>query len=238
VSNARLEHYAYASYLEACHAFEQWKDVLKQTPTTAKNSFNIDSSTLNDKDRGIADRTKQKIWIKEKKDLFEKVTLVAEEAKTAIYKVLTHPGGWLTADSGDDSVDFSIGDSDNEESARIEEIKKIRTRHLVLAVNLYHQVCRDTASWISCSYDDSASVGLARDQVLSMLDSDVAAADAEAPAVKSFSSPKFWYQHAMQLTTLVANDSFRIYDAFHDSGDLKDLLSKIAETAVAELMDA
>jgi hypothetical protein len=232
VSNARIEHSAYVSYLEAYHAFESWKDVLKQTPTTVENNMSIDTSKLNATERGIADRTIQKNWIREKKALFEKIIEIAEEARSAIDKVLTHPGGWLSLE-GDHEAS-----NDNEEYARKEEIARIRSRHLVLAVNLYHQVCEDTASWMSRSYDDAESVGLARDQVLSMLDSDVCTAGSDDYTwTKSSFSPKFWYQHAMNLSTLVAMDSYGIYKAF-PPGDLKDLLSKIAETAVAVLLNA
>ena len=143
---------------------------------------------------------------------------------------MTHPGGWL-------SLEGDVDGGDNEEYARKDEIARIRSRHLVLAVNLYHQVCEDTASWISRSYDDAESIGMARDQVLSMLDSDVPAQDSKKAGAKSSFSPKCWYQRALNLSTLVAMDSYGIYKAF-SPGDLKDLLSKIAETAVAELLNA
>ncbi|KAL3921809.1 MAG: hypothetical protein SGILL_002553 [Bacillariaceae sp.] len=234
VSNARIEHFAYASYFEAYHAFERWKDVLKETPTALGKNKAIDKSALNATERGIADRTFQKNWIREKKALFETVIEGAERARSALDKVLTHPGGWLSLDGDDETVDLTVAASDNEEYTRKEEIARIRSRHLVLAVNLYHQVCEDTASWISRSYDEAESVGVARDQVLFMLDGDV---QTESGAAESSFSPKFWYQCALNLSTLVAMDSYGIYKAFSPD-DLKDLLSKIAETAVAELLNA
>ena len=170
VSNARIEHSAYASYVEAYHAFELWKNILKQTPTTVGFSQSLDTKALNPTERGVADRMVQKNWIREKKALVEQVIESAERARSAIDNVLTHPGGWLSLDGDAETVDLTRAASNSEEYTRKDEIARIRSRHLVLAVNLYHEVCEETASWISRSYDEAESAGMSRQQVLSMLD--------------------------------------------------------------------
>jgi hypothetical protein len=230
VNNARSEHLAYVSYLEAYTVFENWKKVLKETPTVVKDYQFVDTTNLNDTELEIANRTFLKNWIREKKEHFEAVIEAAEAARVALHKVLTHPGGWLSTE------DEEHGDiMDKEEKLRQEDITKVRSRHLVLAVSLYHQVCEETASWISRSLDDAAAVSLTRKQVLPMLDPHNG--DESGDSLMSSFSTAFWYHHALDLASLVASDSHGIYKAFSPA-DLEDLMAKFAETSVSTLMNS
>jgi len=221
VNDAHSEYLAYKKYLNAYGSFQIWKEVLKGTPTLVDRSEFVDTSTLNAIEGGIADQAVRRTWLKEKKQCFEKCLTAAISARGALHKVLTHPGGWLCTD---DDEGISSHPGDDEELTRRAEMNKIRSRHLVLAVNLYHLVCSETASWISQSLDDTGSVGLSRDDLLSYLNGDAS------------NTEMFWYEQCDELLPLVASDTFGIFRAFSPL-DLKDLLSKIGETAVAELMN-
>lgn len=230
VSNARAEHSAYIMYLDAYQPFGAWKDVLKTTPIALENHEMVDTANLNQTELEIASHSFRQGWTREKKRAFENVIESAEAARSSLYNVLTYPGGWLATDDDDDST---IRQLNIEEIERQREMGTIRSRHLVLAVNLYHQVCKDTASWISRSLDDAVNVGASRDQALAWLDTQMG--DGEDIACSRF-SPTYWYQRAMDLTVLVAADTFAIHKAFAPM-DLKDFLVKMEETAVSQLMD-
>jgi hypothetical protein len=231
VESALFEHHAYVHYLEAYRTFDTFKDSLNFSVTENATIPTVNKTNLNPAESEVMDRASQRNWIREKKQLFEKVVGAAEECRAALFKVLTHPGGWLSVD-GSDSV-MSLVDN-NEERRRRNEMNAIRSRHMVLAVSLYHQVCEETAMWISRNFDEGGSVGLSREKVLPFLDSDLSSSDKD-PTVSNFST-NYWYQHAKDLSTIVASDNYGIYTVF-TPGELMDLLTKIAETAVSELLN-
>ena len=105
---------------------------------------------------------------------------------------------------------------------RQRDLGAIRTRHLALAVNLYLEVCEETALWTSRNLDDALSIQLDRKKVLELL------GNAEY-------SPSYWYDHALDLASIVAKDENGIRSNINLT-DLKELLSKLAETAVSKLM--
>jgi Nuclear pore protein 84 / 107 len=229
VSNARAEHLAYVTYLDAYKSFGMWKELLRVSPATMENQDIVDTSKLNQTEQEIASQSFRRWWIREKKRAFESMVEAAEAARLSLYYVLTHPGGWLSTDDEDDS---SI--ANNEVMERQRDIGTIRSRHLVLVVNLYHQVCKDTASWISRSLDDAGNVGASRDQALAWMVSQ--GDDGKSVSFSSF-SPDYWYQQALDLASLIADDTFGIYKAFAPV-DLMDFLSIIEETAVSQLMNS
>ena len=231
VSNAHSEHVGYGSYLDAYKTYGQWKEVLNETNCVLDNQDTIDPTNLNEIERDVANRSFRKNWLREKRKSFETVLEITEAARSALEKVLTHPGGWLATD--DEELSMYLQGTD-EEQIRRQEISKIRSRHLVLAVNLYLQVCEETAKWISMSLDDAESIGMTRNDVLNFLDSDTVE---EGVISSSPFSPGFWYRHCEKLLPLVASDTYGIYTAFSPL-DLKEFLGKLAETSVGGLMAA
>lgn len=231
VSNARAEHLAYITYLDAYKPFGIWKDVLKMTPVTVQNHEMIDKTNLNPTEQEIARQSFRRGWIREKKRDFDNVLEAAEAARLSLHNVLTYPGGWLSTD--DEESPNALQPGDNEDVQRQRDIVTIRSRHLVLAVNLYHQVCKDTASWMSRSLDDAGTVGATRDQAQLWLEGE----QDRHSSSSSVYSPDFWYQRALDLTTLVADDAYGIHKAFGPS-DMMDFLVKVEETAVSQLMNS
>jgi hypothetical protein len=236
VNNAITEHMAYIVYLEAYGAFEKWKEILRATPTTS--SLELPSySNLNETEQAIADSNVLRSWVKEKKKHLETTMGAAEEARMAWHTVLTHPGGWLSVDDDDEVRDADM-DATAEEQQRRADIQAIRSRHLVLAANLYHQVCEETAAWLSRSLHEAEDFHLSREEVLHKLrfgssNNNVNMDEGESPGSHT---PDYWYQHALDLATLVASDKHGIHKAFPPI-DLQELITKLGETAVSKLMN-
>jgi hypothetical protein len=252
VNNAITEHLAYIVYLEAYEAFEKWKEILRATPTTSSSSSLENgpsySNNLNETEQAIADSNVLRSWVKEKKQHLETTLGAAEEARMAWHTVLTHPGGWLSVDDDEEvsgsataHADMDIGmDAAAEEQQRRADIQAIRSRHLVLAANLYHQVCEETAAWLSRSLHEAEDFHLSREEVLHKLrfggsNNNHNAMDEGAERPGSH-TPEYWYQHALDLATLVASDKHGIHKAFPPI-DLQELVTKLGETAVSKLMN-
>eukprot|EP00980_Cylindrotheca_fusiformis_P017168 scaffold5281_cov127-Cylindrotheca_fusiformis.AAC.17 len=215
VDNARTEHLAFLEYLDAYRTFNNWKDVMSTTPSRSSNHEPLDMTHLNPTEASIAKHRLVKDFVRRKRENCQAVLEAAEQAKSVLKTVLVHPGGWLSVE----------GDAkDVEERTRHVEISEIRSRYLVLAVEWYHVVCEETAMWMSKSLDESASVGLSRREALEMFGEEAL-------------SPSYWYQHALDLAVLVADDSHGILKAFK-SLDLQEFLAKLAETAISKLMSA
>jgi len=249
VGNAITEHLAFMSYLDAYEAFGAWKETLKATPTALEDHHRIPNyNSLNEMEKSIADANFLRTWVKEKKKHLERTLSAAEEARKAWYSVLTHPGGWLLLDDEEEEAAAAAAYSprnrtaiagvvDSEDQKRRADIQKIRSRHLVLAASLYHQVCEETASWLSRSLNEASTFHLSREEVLQRLQSGSGAPGSAADALKQQQhTPEYWYQHALDLATLVASDQHGIYKAF-PRADLQELITKIGETAVSKLMN-
>jgi hypothetical protein len=230
VDNAMTEYVAFNSYLEAYGTFEDWKQILQETPTALEDHQLPDATNLNETEKNIAKTNFLRSWVKEKKKHLEKTLHAAEEARLALHNVLTHPGGWLSADE-DELANIHL--ADEEEQNRQRDIEKIRSRHLVLVVNLYHEVCEETASWLSRSLNDTENIHLPREEVLNLLQKSNSGNSTDADISPT---PAFWYQHALDLATLVASDKNGISKAFSPS-DLKDFISKLAETSICKLIN-
>ncbi len=218
VANARTEHLAFLSYLDAYRTFNKWKDIMSETPTTIVDSFRleIDMNNLNLTEQGIATQRIVRDWTRQKKKHCQILLEAAEQARSVLLRVLTHPGGWLALD--DDDIEIAY---DTEEQKRRKDMVDIQSRYLILAVNLYHQLCEETASWLSCSLDDVAHI-MTREEALQSLQD------------KSY-QPYLWHQYALDLAIVIADDRYGIHKALGPNA-LKDMLAKLAETAVAKLM--
>lgn len=235
VNNAVTEHLAYMTYLDAYGTFEKLKETLKDTPTALEDHKRPNYNNLNEVEKNIANSNFITGWVKEKKKHLERTITAAMDAREAWYKVLTHPGGWLLVD--DDDVSAPSAGGDLEEQKRLMDIPKIRSRHLVLAANLYHQVCEETASWLSRSLNEAENLQLPKEEVLRRLQSSCLAGKASGSDDDDGShTPNYWYKHALDLATLVASDKHGIHRAFPPI-DLQDLITKLGETAVSKLMN-
>ena len=253
VEEARAEYRAFLSYLDAYNEFVAWKDVISKVDHSFTGQEAGDSSTELGPDAGVTEKViaQQHIlskWIRQKSDNSERVMAAANEARKALHNVLTHSGAWLWHNeseaelSGEEMVVSNTNSYYIEEERRRRngEISDIRKRYLVLAVNFYHQVCEETAAWMSRSLDDNHGIpilvgpGQSRRRVALAKISNSNEIDLSAIPL----CPSYWYQHALDLATLVANDEeHKILQAF-GSSELQEFLSKLAETAVSKLMDA
>jgi len=214
VDQAHSEYLAFVSYLNAYRTFNEWKVVLANTPSSAA-SEQRDFNYLNATELAIAKERMSKDWLRSKKAKCEIIVEAAEKARQSLHDVLVFTGGWLAED---DDYFATIPD----EKDRRRELGEIRGRYLALAVNLYHQVCEDTALWMSRSLDDATSVQPDRKTTLESL---------KDPRY----SPSHWYEHALDLAILVAKDENGLHKNFSNV-DLQEFLSKLAETAVSKLM--
>mmetsp|Transcript_44104 Transcript_44104/g.106302 ORF Transcript_44104/g.106302 Transcript_44104/m.106302 type:complete len:444 (+) Transcript_44104:1-1332(+) len=216
VENAVAEHKAFEEYLEAYQTFNKWKDMLASASTTTGAPLpDLNMAHLNPTDKSVAEQHRVKQFVRNKRESCRVVVQAAEHAKNVLSRVLTYPGGWLALDDQPNSP---------EDVKRQRELETIRSRYLVLAVQWYHSICEETALWLTKSLDESASVGLTRKETLNLLRNEDM-------------SPNYWYQHALDLAVLVADDSHSIHEAFKPQ-DLQELLSKLAETAISKLMNA
>jgi hypothetical protein len=250
VEQARTEHIAFLSYLEAYRVFGEWKDVISK----ANSSFTLgeDITTLmltngsNPTETAIAQQRVLREWIRRKTTNSEAVIDAANQARKALHNVLTHPGAWLWIEDDDANEDMSINrdratDRELERRRRNKEITQIRERYLVLAVNLYHQVCEETAAWMSRNLDDDHDIPIVLPQgvtsrlgALKILVGEYRTDTKDV--LSSPLSPSYWYQHALDLAVIIANDAHGIHKAF-GAQELQEFLSKLAETAVSNLRD-
>lgn len=226
INNASAEYMAFMSYLDAFGSFKNWKRILQTTPTSLDGHHLPNATNLNETEENIANSNFHRCWIKEKKKHLNKTLAAAEAARSSLYNVLTHPGGWLSTDD-EDFINIHV--DDEEEQKRQQDIERIRSRHLVLAVNLYHQVCEETAMWLSRSLSDIENIHLPRKEVLQLLQQH------DDPGNTISFTPSIWHQKALDLATVVASDAHGISKAYPPN-DLRDLLAKLGETAISKLM--
>ena len=95
----------------------------------------------------------------------------------------------------------------------------------------HHQVCEDTASWLSRALDKDASyLEMTRAEVLETL--------VQSSSIHSTVQydPSEWYQQALDVVKIVADDRYGIHQALGGTAALKDILTKLAETAISKLV--
>ena len=215
VLRASSEYSAFTSYLDALQTFGEWKEVMGNTPSSVQSKL-MDLSNLNATELPIAQARLVKDWVREKKTKCEIIVEAAEKARKALHEVLVFTGGWLAKDD-------CLGGT-SEERIRQRQLSEIRSSYLALAVNLYHQVCEETALWMSRNLDDAPSDGMDRKKILECLNDPQYA-------------PSHWYDHALDLASIVAKDENGIRTSIKLEA-LNEFLSKLAETAVSKLMHA
>jgi hypothetical protein len=152
------------------------------------------------------------------------VVTAAANAQKALISVLEHPGGWLLTE--DEEI---IQGDDESDMARRGELQALRVKLLPDVVMLYHEVCTETARWMSISLDDGvARVGGTTESVLKLLDESKVMASSPL-------SPLYWTHQALELAGLVATDTYGISSACGTT-ELEDLMSKMAEATIASML--
>ena len=224
-SSARVEHLAFLAYLEAYRMFGQWKERLtspsdasmdERSSRSSSNVGQIDMNHLTPAEQEIAKQRLVRDWIREKRERCQRVIEAAEQARTVLLGTLTYPGGWLAWDEQESVV------TTEEERKRRRDMEEIQSRYLTLAVNLYHEVCEGTALWLSRLWEDAGRLMNRR--------------HAEEALKDPRSHPNVWYQHALDVAVVLADDRYGIHQAVGVNA-LKDIVAKLAETAVSQLMN-
>ena len=228
VDNARTEHLAFCEYLKAYRVFQEWEETIAEAGETAEGQHKaaLDMSLLNPTELAIAQQRLVRDWRTNKTTESRVVIKAADEARKALLTVLKHDGGWL---SPPEEYEQPSSGLDREDKIRQQEIAEIRCRYLVIAVELYHQVCKETAVYMSHNLDD-APENKSRQEALAVLVGPDSSLEESSPL-----APACWYKHALDLAIIVAHDAHHIHKAF-GSLELQVFLSELAETAVAKLM--
>lgn len=213
-ANARVEHMAFLAYLEAYHTFGQWKERLIGISTAVDDRLQIDINNLVPAEQEIAKQRRVREWTRQKRDQCQSLVEAADQARMVLMGTLMYGGGWLAVGE-DESV------ATEEERTRRRDMEEIQSRYLILAVNLYHEVCEETASWLSRTLDDAMDIMSRRQAQESLKD--------------PLYQPDVWYQHALDLAVVLADDRYGIHKAVGVNA-LKEILVKLSETAVSKLM--
>ena len=238
VDRARSEYLAFLAYLEAYRVFGEWRDKLlmfsKKRTSRATSLTSSKSSLLNATEAAVAQEFNFREWVRERRSASEVVIEAADRARKAMQNVFYHPGGWLSVE------DETLFDAEDETRQR--ELSDISCRYLVIAVSLYVQVCEETALFMSQNLDDIPDYLEGKVDRRSLFQKLAPSDDSDSGVLqqpkldKSPLSPSYWYQHALDVATIVANDTYGIHKAF-GTLELQEFLSKLAELAVAKLMN-
>jgi hypothetical protein len=223
VEQARSEHLAFQSYLEAFRVVEEWREVVAGTDaTTSLVDDKLDKTQLNTTEMAIASSMERRELVQAKRKSGHLVVTAAANAQKALISVLEHPGGWLLTED----EEIIQGDED---MARRGELEAFRVKLLPDVLMLYHEVCTETARWMSTSLDDGvARVGGTTESVLNLLDESKVMASSPL-------SPQYLTHQALELVGLVATDTYGISSACRNVV-LEDLMSKMAEATIASML--
>jgi hypothetical protein len=223
VEQAQSEHLAFQSYLEAFRVVEEWREVVAGTDaTTSLVDDKLDKTQLNTTESAIASSMERRELVQAKRKSGHLVVTAAANAQKALISVLEHPGGWLLTED----EDIIHGDED---MTRRSELEALRVKLLPDVVMLYHEVCTESARWMSISLDDGvARVGGTTESVLNLLDESKVMASSPL-------SPQYWTHQALELAGLVATDTYGISSACGNVV-LEDLMSKMAEATIASML--
>jgi hypothetical protein len=244
IENAISEHSAFLSFLDAIKVVESWKITLETTHAdqSKEDVVTMDEGFSSKKwntaaEAAIATSLEQRKIIEEKRKRCQAVAMAADKARLALEKILKHPGGWLLTE---DEIFFAEEENDKEYDdwpRRRQELEHLRKKLLPNVVLRYHDICVETAAWMAMALDDAVErmgENAERNHVLKQIEESLGGevADQTSPI-----SPRFWTQRAMELAQTTVSDSYCIRSAFRTS-DFKDLMAKLAETTVSDIMYA
>jgi hypothetical protein len=245
IEHARSDYVAFRSYLDAMDAVDHWKDVMAATLPNDYVDENdntgrsmIDKTQLNATEMSIATSMERREFIVKKRNDSAVVVTAADRVETSLLGILKHHGGWLLTE------DEVIAGQGEEEIIRRRELQDLRSRLLPEIVMLYESVCTATASWMSKSLDDTVeqlgSDKTSPDDVIRQLDETLTLPNTPTEEVANSStlspiSPRYWTQKALELAQICASDTYGIRSAF-GAEDYKDLMSRLAEAAVSDML--
>lgn len=226
---ARVEHLAFVAFLEAYRTFSRWKEQLIKANSTSpamddgEQQQQMDTKNLLPAEQEIVRQRAARDWLKRQRERCQVFVEAAEHARKVLLATLTYPGGWMA--NGDVDEEDENNSTDEEERKRRRDMEEIQSRYLALSMNLYHEVCEETASWLYRMFHDSVSshTAMNRNQTAT-----------EWLTKEPLYQPSVWYQHALDLAILVADDRYGIHQAI-GSNSLQEILGKLAETAVSNL---
>ena len=121
---------------------------------------------------------------------------------------------------------------DNEENMiRRSELKSLRKKILPGVLKDYHEVCMETASWMSASLDDAVKRWMASttEAAVSTLMEEITA-DGPSPLL-----PRYWTQLALEAANFAVSDTNEITSVLSSGKDTKKLLHRLAEAQVLDL---
>ena len=229
MDSARLEHFAYLSFLEATKSVQNWKDVVRQTHhTLLENGFDnegIDKNALNVTELAIAINAERRKIVDIKRRATQNIVIATEEACRYLRQILEHPGGWLLTEDDD------IPPNDVEAILRRKELDQLHSDLLPHIVFMYHDVCVGTALWMSKSLDDTAeALNVAAKDAVREIDETWTDEIASSPV-----APRYWTQRALELAEMTMKETYNVKSAFR-TADYKSLLSRLAETTAVDCM--
>jgi Nuclear pore protein 84 / 107 len=218
------EHMDFLRYIEANDAVQAWKKVTDKTMWSFPTWSNSDNTDFNVIAQTIAASAEQKKRVETIREASSTVVCAADKACKALRLVLQSRGGWLSTDGEEDGD--NIGDK-----ARLIDLEHLHGELLPHTVLLYHNVCVETAAWMSKSIVQAVQVlgsDLCRKEAIRLVD------DAQSSGERSAFSPCFWTGKGLQLVNMIENDRYNIRCTF-DLDALKTLVTLVAETAELDL---
>jgi hypothetical protein len=131
----------------------------------------------------------------------------------------------ITYHNEDADIPFS---NDTEAIVQRNELDQLRNQLLPNIVFMYHDICTETALWMSKSLDDAAEL-LHLSPNTTIREIDDTKSDMNIPVDVSPISPRYRTLTVLELAEITMNDKFDIHSAFR-TNDYKFLLSQLAET--------
>jgi len=231
IANAQGEHAAFVAFHERIQAVEIWETKWAQIDAIIPESVYVDSSIDKSQCNGIETAAvitlERRKLIDAKRKAFQAIVAAADVAEQKVRQVLEHPTGWLMTD------DEMVAGAAESEQRRHRELDQLRRTMLPDTVLLYHDICFETALWLSKALDDAVEKFGDEHQIVPMAflekHLDPSADDKESPM-----APRYWTQKALQVAELTQSDEYGIHKAF-STANHKDLMNKLVETRVADL---
>lgn len=254
VTRAREDCAAFATFLGAIKAYEEWKDLLHEEEDRSNigcsnGSVIVDPSTLpstafsvysQDAERTLAGRRVR--------DRITRVLKVSQRTHENLLNVLKHPGGWLFTGDEDklftDTIEFEETDSeidalgilkldDAAKQQRLKELNEIRRLCLPRVVRMYQHVAQKTARFLQATLDEGArQMNTSVTDTIAQLQEglELVVCDDEQSAL----SPHLWVFRSFSILKVVASEESNVYEVF-TLDDLKELLVNATEGYVSAM---
>ena len=139
-------------------------------------------------------------------------------------------------DDGGEKLLTMIADSTDQEEERRRRIELEHMRRTLLpgTVLLYHEVCADTASWLSLALSDAVEKYVDDESAVAPTEFLKRHLDPAADDIHSPMSPRYWTQKALQVADLTQSDEYGVHRAF-STANHKALMAKLVTTQVLDM---